>query len=192
VGATEQGFYDLARSRGFRLERQVAVVGLTSRGHEEATLAGSASPRTLRRLADIFAVLRGDATRLASKRALPLRLDFYLADLDLFIEVDETQHFTTDRAHTLRSYEGESGTWWRWSDEYWRFIATWSNTADRYRASKAAVDFPRPGGRRAQRAYLDAVRDLLAPELGIRVLRIAAPECDAALAFKRFETALAA
>jgi hypothetical protein len=37
-------------------------------------------------------------------------------------------------------------------DEYRLLIEAWSQTADRYRASKPAVDFPRYAGRRAQRA----------------------------------------
>ncbi len=50
--------------------------------------------------------------------------------------------------------------------------------ADRYRATKNAPDFPIPGSRTAQRAYLDAARDLLGPAMGYRVIRIPAPEQD--------------
>jgi len=73
---------------------------------------------------------------------------------------------------------------------YRTLIHQWSSAADHYRASKAAVDFPRHGGRRAQRAYLDAVRDLAAHELGLRLIRIVAPECDAGTALVRLESAL--
>lgn len=188
MGATEQGFYELAHSRGIRLERQAAVAGLSSRGHEDPVLAKTASSATLRKLASTFDGLGGDASRLAAKRAMPLRLDFYAPDFDVFVEVDETQHFSTERARTFDSYDD---THTDLVDEYLRLIEKWSQTADRYRATKSAVDFPRPGGRRAQRAYLDAVRDLGTPELGFRLLRVPAPECDAALAFARLETALA-
>lgn len=189
MGATEQGFYDLADSRGIRLERQVAVAGLSSRGHQDPVLATTASPPTLRQLADIFGGLGGDTSRLAEKRAIPLRLDFYAPDFDVFVEVDETQHFSTERARTFESYDYDIHA--DLVEQYRRVIEKWSETADRYRAAKAAVDFPQLGGRRAQRAYLDAVRDLGALELGIRLLRVPAPECDAALAFERLETALA-
>ncbi len=43
----------------------------------------------------------------------------------------------------------------------------WGSRADRYRASKSALAFG-PGGRQAQRAYHDAVRDLVVPAMGIR------------------------
>jgi hypothetical protein len=137
---------------------------------------------------DIFQRLGGDASRLATKRAAPLRVDFYAPQVDLFIEVDETQHFTTERAQTFESYEPDIPV--ERVEEYRRLIEVWKRHADRYRASKPAIDFPRPGGRRAQRAYLDAVRDLAAPQLGIRLVRIPAPECDAALAFERLEDTL--
>jgi hypothetical protein len=74
-------------------------------------------------------------------------------------------------------------------DEYLRLTRTWQQEADRYRAAKPTVDFPFPGGRRAQRAYFDACRDLLAPDFGLCVLRVAAPERDATLAFARFREA---
>ncbi len=74
---------------------------------------------------------------------------------------------------------------------YRELCAVHRQTADRYRADKTAADFPRLGGRRAQRAFLDAVRELLAPYLtGRPVLRVAAPECDARLAFARVERRL--
>jgi hypothetical protein len=104
VGATEDRFFELARARGIRLERQVCVPGLSSAGHLDPTLNEASSPRTLRQLAEIFQALRGDRTRLEDKRAVSLRLDFFASDLDLFIEVDETQHITTDRARTFESY----------------------------------------------------------------------------------------
>jgi hypothetical protein len=64
-------------------------------------------------------------------------------------------------------------------------ISHWSSVADNFRAAKPAVDFPRPGGRRAQRAYFDAVRDLVAPSFGWTVCRVPAPECNAVTAAAR-------
>jgi hypothetical protein len=68
----------------------------------------------------------------------------------------------------------------------------WHQRADRYRAGKPTRDFPFAGGRRAQRAYFDAFRDLVAPSFGLRVLRVPAPECDGALAYQRLHAALEA
>jgi hypothetical protein len=75
--------------------------------------------------------------------------------------------------------------------EYRRLIGQWQATADRYRAAKPATDFPHSGGRRAQRAYFDAFRDIAAPSFGLRVLRIPAPECDGMIAYSRLSDALA-
>ena len=56
--------------------------------------------------------------------------------------------------------------------------------SDRYRADKEALAFRRPGGRRAKRAYLDAVRDLAAPITGWRVFRVAAAHGDGERAYQ--------
>ena len=75
-------------------------------------------------------------------------------------------------------------------ERYRALIGNWHSRADRYRSAKPAADFPFAGGRRAQRAYFDACRDLVAPEAGLRVLRVPAPECDGAVAYRRFTDAL--
>ena len=115
-------------------------------------------------------MLGGDPSRLAGKRATPYdststRRTSTRRTSTFFVEVDEIQPFVTEHARTFESYDDALTDL---IDQYRRLIETWSRTADRYRASKPAVDFPRNAGRRAQRAYLDAVRDLAAPELGIR------------------------
>lgn len=187
MGATEDAVYELARGRGIRLERQARIVGLSSRGHLDSGLRAYASEGLIAQLAEMFDGLGGAAVRLAAKRASPLRLDFSAPDYGVFVEVDETQHFTTERGATLAFY-GDSQH--ECVDGYRSLVDEWSSTADRYRASKQAVDFPRFGGRRAQRAYLDAVRDLGALELGARLIRIPAPERDAKVALARLESAL--
>ena len=58
-------------------------------------------------------------------------------------------------------------------------------------AHKTARDFAFAGGRTAQRAYMDAVRDLLAPAFGLRVLRIPAPDYDVKAAVAALQTFLA-
>jgi hypothetical protein len=137
----------------------------------------------------MHARLGGDEPLVRAKAQRPLSPDFVLPNGQL-VEVDEIQHFTSDRLRTLELYPPEVslgfdlGFYRDLCDRHHR-------TADRYRADKTATDFPFPGGRRAQRAFLDAVRDLLAPYLaGHPVLRVPAPECDAALAFARAERSL--
>jgi hypothetical protein len=115
-----------------------------------------------------------------------LRVDFYAPDLDLYVEVDEIQHFTSDRRRSFEAYHNTTEPPSH-LDDYVRTTEAWQSTADRYRAAKPAVDFPPPASRRAQRAYFDSVRDLAARDLGIHLTRVPAPECDAAVAFARFE-----
>jgi hypothetical protein len=63
--------------------------------------------------------------------------------------------------------------------------------SDAYRAPKQTAEFPWPGGRRARRAYFDAVR-VAAPYFGVGpVVRVAAPECNPSLALCRFRQVVA-
>jgi very-short-patch-repair endonuclease len=126
-------------------------------------------------LATIHAELGGDATLLASKRLSRPKLDLFLGDA-VVVEVDEIQHFSSARLRTLSHYDGlEVGFD---VDLYRALCAEHARRADAYRRAKTATEFPFPGGRTAQRAYLDAARDLLGPANGWTVLRIAAPDGD--------------
>jgi very-short-patch-repair endonuclease len=137
---------------------------------------------TLARLSAIHERLEGDEHALARKRAgSGPRPDLFLRSAALIVEVDEIQHFTSDRLLTLELYPPDAHLAFD-PNEYRALIRTWSPVADNYRAAKPAVDFPRPGGRRTQRAYFDGVRDLVAPSFGWTVLRIPVPECSARLA----------
>jgi very-short-patch-repair endonuclease len=145
---------------------------------------------TLRLLRTIYEWLGGDEDALAGKRAgSSPRPDFLLPLASLIVEVDEIQHFTTDRLRTLELYP-EAALLAFDVGEYRTRISQWSSVANNYRAAKPAVDFPHPGGRRAQRAYFDAVRDLVAPSFGWTVRRVPAPECNATTATARLTTRL--
>lgn len=183
MGATEELFFDLATKAGLTLARRQSVPGLTSRGHLESIARDLVPEDNLSRLARIYAALGGDEQLLATKRAVSLKIDFLDLEKGFAVEVDEIQHFTTDRERSLGDYPDDTpidlGT-------YRATIAAWKARADRYRAAKPAADFPHAGGRRAQRAYLDAVRDLVLPALGYTLVRVPAPECDGSVAFARF------
>jgi hypothetical protein len=127
------------------------------------------------RLATIHAELGGDAALLASKRTSRPKVDLILGDA-MAVEVDEFQHFTTSRLRTLGRYDGIDVGFD--VDRYEALCVQHAQRADAYRRAKTAVEFPFPGGRTAQRAYLDAVRDLLGPPHGWTVIRIPAPEGD--------------
>ncbi len=183
MGATEELFAELAEEAGLGLVRSVSIEGVTGRGHADLGLESIVQADALAALASIHAALGGDADLLSSKRPVALRMDFMDADRRLVIEVDEIQHFTTDRRNTLKLYPSvtEKGLL-----AYIPLLSAWCGTADRYRAKKTAADFPFEGGRRAQRAYLDAVRDLVLPALGYALVRVPAPECNGRVAFARF------
>jgi hypothetical protein len=185
VGATESGVFTLAREAGIGLTRGTAQPWLTNRGHLNPVIADAVPAATLGLLRSIYKQLGGVEAALANKRAgSSPRPDFLLLSRSLIIEVDEIQHFTTDRLAALELYPEDAGLAFDVA-EYRKLISKWSPVADGYRAAKPSVDFPRAGGRRAQRAYFDAVRDLVAPSFSWRVLRVAAPECDAPIAMSR-------
>jgi hypothetical protein len=162
---------------------------LTKNGHRNSLLADEA-PVAAEALGRIYERLGGNETLLAAKsHGNDPKPDFLLPERDLIVEIDEIQHFTSDRLMTFNWYPGDAEIGFE-IESYRKLIEAWHPTADRYRAAKPAPDFPRPGGRRAQRAFFDAVRDLAAPFFGLRVCRVPAPECDAGIALERLITVL--
>jgi hypothetical protein len=159
---------------GLPLREGAQLPWLSGRGHLEPG-ARSAPAEIQARLAGIHAELGGDAALLASKRASRPKVDVFLGDA-VAVEVDEFQHFTTSRPLTLAHYDGLEDAFD--VDGYKALCAEHGWRADAYRRAKPAAEFPFPGGRTAQRAYLDAARDLLGPAHGWTVVRIAAPEGD--------------
>jgi len=102
VGATEDVFHSLAAAEGFEFERGVVVPWLSNLGHLNAAISNDGLAKNLRAL---HAQLRGDERLLASKRAgSSPRLDFVLQTRSLIVEIDEIQHFTSDRLATLHAY----------------------------------------------------------------------------------------
>lgn len=112
----------------------------------------------------IFNELNGDDNAIATKRTVPLDCDAYFGGRYNFIfEFDEFQHFSSARLRTLEHYPKKLKLGFD--------VNTWKNLcglhggkANRYRYNKSTVDFNFPGGRTAQRAYLDCFRDFL-PEI---------------------------
>lgn len=187
MGATEDIFATRLLAGGFAFQRGVSQPWLTSKGHIAPSIRSQLDEQTLTTLGAIYEALGGSEDLLAGKRSgSSPRIDFLLAEHSVAVEVDEIQHFTSDRLRTLELYPADAPVLFD-VDEYRELIGRWCGSADRYRAGKPTVDFPFPGGRRAQRAYFDAVRDLAAPGFGLRVLRVPAPECKGTLAFERFQ-----
>ncbi|GHT28443.1 hypothetical protein AGMMS49574_02760 [Bacteroidia bacterium] len=113
---------------------------------------------------NIFKSLNGDTIKNQSKRLVPLKCDaFFGGKLNFIFEFDEFQHFSSARLKTFECYPSELKL--NFSLEEWeKLCAVHKDRADKYRHSKTTPDFDFPGGRTAQRAYMDCFRDFL-PEI---------------------------
>lgn len=188
VGDLEREFMVHASERGIKLEPAVRLPWLSGLGLVEQG-AASVPPALLQRLADIHKALGGSDSKLRNKRRSLLPIDSTLPGR-IIVELDEFQHPTSPRLRTLDYYHGFDHD--LDVPTYRRLCTRHMTQADAYRRTKEAADFPFPGGRTAQRAYLDACRDLLGPAFGYRVIRIPAPSGGVMAAVTALERALAA
>lgn len=188
VGDCQRAFGDAARRDGVPLE-VVTIEGLTDAGHVGLPTSARTAERVLR---SIYVALGGDEDDLRAGGHRPLRTDWFHGPSGTAIEVDERQHFTTDRMATLRTYPTDVALGFDLR-EYISLCEAHRLASDRYRAAKEARGFRRHGGRRAQRAYFDAVRDLALPALGFApVVRIPVLDDDGAGAYRRVREPLRA
>ena len=167
---------DLASAAGIPLEFGRPVPWLSGQGHTNPIVTAGAAPELVMALAALHGTLGGSHAALAAKRAgNPPTPDLVHTSTGCLIEVDEVQHFTSARLQTLALYPpvriGFDVA------EYRSLIARFRAKGDKAFTHRVAVDFPRPGGRQAQRAYNDALRDLLAPTYtGHPLIRIPVPD----------------
>lgn len=127
-------------------------------------------------LSSIHRVLGGNAEALAAKRMNNRPIpDLVHMGIGCIVEIDEIQHFTSARLQSFGLYP--SGVRLGFDRlEYAHLVEKWRARGDSAFAHKVAADCPQPGGRQAQRAYNDALRDLLAPTFTNHpVIRIAVP-----------------
>lgn len=180
VGDCERAFAAAAAADGILLMR-ARVPWLNQRGHLGLPEEADAARRVL---ADIFSALDGDPVAQVNKRLTSLPGDFLHEPTRTFIEIDESQHFTTHRLRTLDWYPANAPVGFD-IDDYRALCTEWSPRSDKYRANKAAVGFGE-GGRQRQRAYHDALRDLAVPAMGHPpVIRVPAADRDGAAAYHR-------
>jgi hypothetical protein len=168
---------ELGRDAGIPLALGRSVPWLTGRGHVAPVVQESAPAHLVAALSLMHYELGGDAQALAEKRAgnQPTP-DLIHTELGCFIEVDEVQHFTSARLRTLERYPAGVPLGFDLA-QYRDLVARWRAKGDKAYAHKVSKDFPAVGGRQAQRAYNDALRDLLAPTFTSRpVVRIAVPD----------------
>ena len=182
---------ELAVEEGLPLALGKAVPWLSGRGHLNTAVVGTRS-EILAALASAHAGLGGEADVLAEKRpANPPTPDLVHTGSGCIIEIDEVQHFTTARLLTFDHYPDVRLGFD--PEEYRRLIERWRAQGDAAYAHRVSSDFPRRGGRQAQRAYNDALRDLLAPTFtGLPTIRIPAPDRCPSAALARLKDALRA
>ena len=160
---------------------------LNQRGHLGLPAQAAEAATVLSR---IFDALGGQLEAQSGKSSRSLPGDFRHAESGTLVEVDESQHFTSFRLRTLDLYP----TGWPLGfdvDEYRELCREWAPRSDRYRAAKSAIGFG-DGGRQRQRAYHDALRDLVTPVMGRPPLvRAAAPDRDGAAAYAKVQERLA-
>src|SRR5262249_3316266 len=104
MGATEQRFFELSIEHALNLDGSTQVPQLTNRGHLEPALTGLVPDDVIESLRAIFVALAGDENALRSKRARALRPDFIDVARAKLVEIDETQHFTTERLTSFAYY----------------------------------------------------------------------------------------
>jgi very-short-patch-repair endonuclease len=89
-----------------------------------------------------------------------LSFDFFVPGINLVIEFDERQHFTLPRAASLRAYPNNAKL--GFDKEKWIRLCEDINAGDNS-----------PAYRDEQRAFYDAIRDIMAPRVGLKpVIRI--------------------
>lgn len=110
---------------------------------------------------NIFTSLGGERSKNQSKRLQYLKCDAYFdKPYNFMFEFDEFQHFSSHKFKALSLYPQAIELGFD-LDRYKQYCLNHMDRADKYRKNKQAVDFPFVSGRTAQRAYLDAFRDIL-------------------------------
>jgi hypothetical protein len=167
---------EIAAAEGVELAMGRPMPWLSGRGHHNELVQRESPPALVAVLAGIHHSLGGLDEVLAAKRAgNPPTPDLVHVATGCLVEVDEVQHFTTAREATLLRYPSGLRVGFD-VDEYLALIEQWRPKADAAYAHRVSSDFPHAGGRQAQRAYNDALRDVLAPTFtGHPVIRVAVP-----------------
>lgn len=167
------------RERGVELRPAPAAPWLTAHGHLNPIVRAHAPADVIDTLDEVHASLGGDRRALAHLRDTPLSPGYALGSGQR-VEVDDVGHFTSARLATLALYPS-TATFGFSLDQYRALIELWREKAAAVFTRRWSADFDFAGGRRARRAYEDALRDLLTPVFtGLPLLRLAAPDDDVA------------
>lgn len=187
VGDTERGVAASAAAAGVVLTPMPRVPWLNTRGHFDLPAEAAPAVPILQRA---FELLGGDEVEQRAKQRRPLPSDLLHAQTRTMVEVDEHQHFTSFRARTLDLLDADHAGF---AVEHYRALCVdLAPQSDRYRAAKQAKGFPGECSRGRQRAYNDLLRDVVAPLMGYRVVRVSAPHMTGAEAYAGAREQLAA
>lgn len=179
VGDCEREFASSAARDGVVLSRY-RLPAINQRGHFGLP---SEAESAIVALQSIFRDLGGRSGEQSSKRLTALPGDFLHEPSATIIEIDEFQHFTSHRRISFDRYP--AGASLNYDFLHYRDLCDeLSPKADAYRRTKNAVGFG-AGGRQRQRAYNDALRDLVLPLVGYQpIIRIPAVHGDGARAYQ--------
>jgi hypothetical protein len=170
-----------ARADGIDLRPAASASWLTAQGHLNPLVRHHAPTDVVDALDEVHASLGGDRRALARLHNAPIRTGYTIGATQR-VEIDDVGHFTSARLTTLGCYP--AGASFGFSlDLYRSLIETWKERAASVFTRRWTADFDFAGGRRARRAYEDALLDLLVPVFtGRPLVRIASPDGDAGAA----------
>jgi hypothetical protein len=185
--AFEYDVIEEARRLGTRLTIGAPQRWLSTRGHLDPLVQQHAPADVLEVLDDLHGALGGNPSALARRPIQHQPTDLATASGQL-IELDEVQHFTSARWDALRRYPAVYSL--GFSIDYYRaLIETWKAKANAVFTRQWSPDFDFCGGRRAHRAYYDAVKDLLSPTFtGYELVRVPVLDRDAGRAARAIVT----
>lgn len=179
------------RARGITLRPASCTGWLTARGHLNPIVRQTAPVAVLDTLDELHRALGGDRRVLARQRDAALPTGLLVAPSGQLVEIDDIGHFTSARLTSLAYYPATT-TFGFNLDLYRSLIEAWRERAAAVFTRRWNPDFDFAGGRRARRAYEDALADLLAPIFtGFPLLRVASPDGDTAAAADRLIARLA-
>jgi len=177
--AFEYDVIEEARHCGTRLTVGAPQPWLSTRGHLDPLVQREAPAEVLDVLETLHVALGGNLSVLARLPIKHEQTDLSTANGQL-IELDDVQHFTTARWQSLRLYPRVQSLGFS-IENYRTLIEAWKAKANAVFTRQWCPDFDFSGGRRAHRAYFDAVKDLLAPTFsGYELVRIPVLDRDAA------------
>ncbi len=164
--------------RGLSARPASSSAWLTARGHLNPTVRRAAPDDVIDALDEVHTALGGDRRALSHLPDTPLRPS--MAFGEQHVAIDDVGHLTSDRLVSLDHYPLTSMLGFS-LETYRQLIEAWRQRAAAVFSRRWSPDFDFVGGRRARRAYEDALRDLLTPVFtGLPLLRVASPDDDIA------------